>query len=123
MDSRGLRRLGTGAIGALTKGLLKGCGLTIITVMARKRPFALVYADEIKHHLQAVEKKYHALIRAEIEQQLLFEPEVETRNRKPLKRPIAFGGEWELRLGPDIRFRASTRCRPRATRSVSWPSA
>jgi hypothetical protein len=30
---------------------------------------------------------------------------VETRNRKPLKRPIAFGADWELRLGPDNRFR------------------
>ena len=27
------------------------------------------------------------------------------RNRKPLKRPIAFGADWELRLGPDNRFR------------------
>ena len=73
--------------------------------MATRRPFALVYAEEIKHHLRAVEKKYHAQIRAEIEQQLLFEPEVETRNRKPLKRPLCFGAEWELRLGPDNRFR------------------
>jgi hypothetical protein len=30
---------------------------------------------------------------------------VETRNRKPLKRPTAFGADWELRLGPDNRFR------------------
>ena len=30
---------------------------------------------------------------------------METRNRKPLKRPIAFGADWELRLGPDNRFR------------------
>jgi hypothetical protein len=36
---------------------------------------------------------------------LLFDPDVETRNRKPLKRPIAFGADWELRLGPDNRFR------------------
>ena len=35
----------------------------------------------------------------------LREPDVETRNRKPLKQPIAFGADWELRLGPDNRFR------------------
>jgi mRNA-degrading endonuclease RelE of RelBE toxin-antitoxin system len=74
-------------------------------VMAKQVPFVLVYADEVKKHLQAIETKYHSLIRTEIEGQLLFDPEVETRNRKPLKRPISFGAQWELRLGPDNRFR------------------
>ena len=74
-------------------------------VMARKQPFALVYADEVKEHLRAIEAKYHSVIQKAIETQLLHEPDVETRNRKPLKRPIAFGAEWELRLGPENRFR------------------
>jgi hypothetical protein len=74
-------------------------------VMAKKSPFALVYADEVKGHLRAIETKYHSLIRSEIEGQLLSEPEVETRNRKLLKGPIAFGADWELRFGPDNRFR------------------
>jgi mRNA-degrading endonuclease RelE of RelBE toxin-antitoxin system len=74
-------------------------------VMAKRSPFALVYADEVKQHLRAIDTKYHSLIQSEIEEQLLFEPEVETRNRKPLKRPLSFGAEWELRLGPDNRFR------------------
>ena len=74
-------------------------------VMAKKVPFDLLYADEVKHHLRAIETKYHSLIQSEIEGQLLFDPEVETRNRKPLKRPISFGADWELRLGPDNRFR------------------
>jgi len=56
-------------------------------------------------HRAAIETKYHSLIQSEIEGQLLFEPEVETRNRKPLKRPLSFGAQWELRLGPDNRFR------------------
>jgi mRNA-degrading endonuclease RelE of RelBE toxin-antitoxin system len=73
--------------------------------MAKQQPFALVYADEVKQHLRAIETKYHSLIQSEIEGQLLFAPEVETRNRKPLKRPISFGAQWELRLGPDNRFR------------------
>ena len=34
-----------------------------------------------------------------------FEPERDTRNRKPLKRPVVFGATWELRFGPGNRFR------------------
>jgi hypothetical protein len=74
-------------------------------VMAKKPPFTLVYADEVKDHLRAIEAKYHSVIQTEIETQLLHEPDVETRNRKPLQRPIFFGADWELRLGPDNRFR------------------
>jgi len=73
--------------------------------MAKKTPFALVYADEVKQHLRGIETKYHSLIQSEVEAQLLHEPDVETRNRKPLKRPIAFGADWELRFGPENRFR------------------
>ena len=29
------------------------------------------------------------------------EPLTETRNQKPLKRPVTFEAEWELQLGPD----------------------
>jgi len=73
--------------------------------MAKKQPFTLVYADKVKVHLRTIEAKYHSVIQTEIETQLLLEPGVETRNRKPLKRPIIFGADWELRLGPDNRFR------------------
>ncbi len=79
--------------------------VTIIMVMAKKQPFALVYADEVKLHLHAIEPKYYPGIQSEIEVQLIHEPDVETRNRKPLKRPVSFGADWELRLGPDNRFR------------------
>lgn len=73
--------------------------------MVKESLFVLLYADEIKHHLRAIESKFHSLIQNEIECQLLFEPGVETRNRKPLKRPMAIGADWELRFGPDNRFR------------------
>lgn len=79
--------------------------MTIIMVMAKKQPFALVYDPETAGHLAAIDTKYHSLIRSGIEQQLQFEPETETRNRKPLQRPIALGARWELRLGPENRFR------------------
>ena len=77
----------------------------ILIIMAKRAQFALVYADEVKEHLRAIGTKYHSLIQAEVETQLLFQPDSETRNRKPLRRPIAFGADWELRLGPENRFR------------------
>lgn len=73
--------------------------------MDLKRAFELVYAPQVKEHLKAIERKYYGLIRREIEVHLQFEPEVETRNRKPLKRAVAFEAEWELRFGPNNRFR------------------
>jgi mRNA-degrading endonuclease RelE of RelBE toxin-antitoxin system len=80
--------------------------MTIIMVnMARKRSFLLIFDPEVKQHLKAVEAKYYSLIRETIIEQLLFEPETETKNRKPLQRPVEFGATWELRCGPDNRFR------------------
>ncbi len=73
--------------------------------MAKKQLFALVYADAVKEHLRAIPRKFHSLIRSELEAQLLHQPDVETRNRKPLERPVEFGADWELRLGPDNCFR------------------
>src|SRR5437868_1741839 len=73
--------------------------------MARIEPFTLTYDPEVAGHLDAINAKYHSLIRSEIEGQLRFEPETPTRNRKPLERPIVLGARWELRLGPDNRFR------------------
>jgi mRNA-degrading endonuclease RelE of RelBE toxin-antitoxin system len=79
--------------------------MTIILVMAKKQPFALIYDPEAAGHLDAIEPKYHSLIRNAIEEQLRFEAKTSTRNRKPLERPIGFGATWELRLGTDNRFR------------------
>lgn len=73
--------------------------------MAKKQPFDLIYDPEIIDHLAAIEPKYHSLIRTTIAEQLRFEPETTTRNRKQLERPIDLGARWELRLGPDNRFR------------------
>jgi hypothetical protein len=49
--------------------------------------------------------RYDSLIRKKIEEQLTDEPDVETRNRKPVQPPVAFQAEWELRFGPSNRFR------------------
>ena len=80
--------------------------MTIIVVnMVPRKRFNLIYAPITKMHLKAIERKYYSLIRTSIENELQFEPEVETRNRKPLKRPIMFEAECELRFGPDNKFR------------------
>jgi hypothetical protein len=39
-----------------------------------------------------------------LQKELKYEPEVRTRNRKPLRKPAAFKAEWELRFAPDNRF-------------------
>jgi len=70
------------------------------------RRFTIVYAPITKQHLQTIEAKYYTLIRAAISEQLAFEPTTETRNRKPLKRPVVFMATWEIRFGPQNRFRA-----------------
>ena len=72
--------------------------------MARE-PYALVYSPDVDAHLDAIQRKYHSLIRETIEEQLLFEPSHPTRNRKKLRTPAAFAAEWEIRFGPANRFR------------------
>jgi mRNA-degrading endonuclease RelE of RelBE toxin-antitoxin system len=73
--------------------------------MPRLPKFALVFAPEVADHLQAIDRKYHGLIRQTIDEQLLFTPLRSTRNRKPLDEPAPFGATWELRFGPQNRFR------------------
>jgi mRNA-degrading endonuclease RelE of RelBE toxin-antitoxin system len=73
--------------------------------MAREARFILVYAPETIDHMAAIERKYHRLIRDTLKGQLTFTPGAETRNRKPLEPPALLGATWELRLGPNNRFR------------------
>ncbi len=67
--------------------------------------FTLEFAPEVVDHLAAIERKYHRLIKKTINEQLTFAPEQETRNRKLLEQPTAFGATWELRFGAANRFR------------------
>jgi len=73
--------------------------------MNPRRPFTLIYAPAVKKHLNKIEPEYYSLIRRAIERQLRFEPDGETRNRKPLKHQSAFEISREIRFGPDNRFR------------------
>jgi mRNA-degrading endonuclease RelE of RelBE toxin-antitoxin system len=84
---------------------MTGSIVIIMTIMVRRLPYTMVYAEAVKEHRQAIDKKHHSLMRDKIEEQLCFDPGVETKNRKPLRQPAPFAAEWEIRFGPDNRFR------------------
>lgn len=76
-----------------------------MVMMTKRHKFTLKYAPLTRSHLRTIDRKYYSLIRSTIENNLQYEPDIETTNRKPLKRQVAFEAEWELRCGPDNRFR------------------
>jgi len=78
----------------------------IIVMMALAKRFEIIYPPIIKQQIKAIEPKFYSLIRNSLETWLQYQPDVETKNRKPLKRPVVFGAKWETRFGPDNRFRA-----------------
>ncbi len=73
--------------------------------MVRRPKFELIFAPEAVEHPRAIERKYYSLIEKTLDEQLGFTPERKTRNRKPLDQPAPFGATWELRFGPNNRFR------------------
>ena|SRR2546421_12329610 len=73
--------------------------------MAKRPKFTLAFAPEAIAHLDLIESKHHGLLRRAIKEQLTHTPTQETRNRKPLDQPAPFEASWELRFGPDNRFR------------------
>ena len=77
----------------------------IMVIMTKQHKFTLIYSPITKSHRRTIDSKYYSLIRVSLEKNLQFERDIETINRKPLKRQVAFEAEWELRFGPDNRFR------------------
>ena len=73
--------------------------------MAGRPKFAFLFAPEAVEHLNGIDRKYHRLLRRTIRDQLVRTPTEESRNRKPLEQPAPFAASWELRCGPDNRFR------------------
>lgn len=67
--------------------------------------FEIAFSEEVREHLEAIERKYHGLIRETLVEQLRQAPGIETRNRKVLQHPAPFHAVWELRFGPHNRFR------------------
>jgi mRNA-degrading endonuclease RelE of RelBE toxin-antitoxin system len=74
--------------------------------MPKRHRYNIVFDEKAIEHLNSIESKFHELILDVIEEQLSYEPGVETRNRKALTEPTVFGVAWEIRFGqPDNRFR------------------
>ena len=73
--------------------------------MAKQPRFTLSFAPEAIEHLDRIDSKFHGVLRRTINEQLTYTPTKETRNRKPLDQPAPLGASWELRCGPDHRFR------------------
>src|SRR5260370_34661772 len=73
--------------------------------MAKRSRFTLSFAPQAIEHLDLIDSKHHGILRRTIHEQLTHTPTEETRNRKPLDQPAPFGASWELRGGPDNRFR------------------
>lgn len=55
--------------------------------------------------MKIIDRKYHSLIRKRIHEQLSYQPDRITYNRKLMEIPAPFLAAWELRFGPDNRFR------------------
>jgi mRNA-degrading endonuclease RelE of RelBE toxin-antitoxin system len=73
--------------------------------MVRRVQFSLQFAPETIQHLRTIDRKYHPLIRDALRAQLIYPPEQETRNCRLLRPPAPFAATWELRFGPNNRFR------------------
>jgi mRNA-degrading endonuclease RelE of RelBE toxin-antitoxin system len=70
----------------------------------KKSKFQIFYSEEVRSHLLSIDRKYWTLIKEKIEEQLVYEPYSETKNRKPLSSP-SLDDRWELRFGPQNCFR------------------
>ncbi|SRR6266849_2395256 len=73
--------------------------------MPRQPKHAITFAPEVLDHLGGIERKHHGALQQAIDEQLTYTPAEETRNRKPLEQPAPFDATWELRCGPQNRFR------------------
>ena len=59
--------------------------------------YHIEYSPEAEDHLRALTARQQATVLDTVDRQLLYQPNIETRNRKPMRpNPIA---PWELRIG------------------------
>ncbi|MCX7049512.1 MAG: type II toxin-antitoxin system RelE/ParE family toxin [Candidatus Sumerlaeota bacterium] len=59
--------------------------------------FEIEYSPDAEDHLRALTARERAIVLDEVDSQLIYQPDVETKNRKPMRlNPIA---PWELRIG------------------------
>lgn len=67
--------------------------------------FTLTFAPEVVGHFEWIDSKYHGWLLRTIRDRLTVSPAAMARNRKPLRKPAPFDATWELRCGPQNRFR------------------
>jgi mRNA-degrading endonuclease RelE of RelBE toxin-antitoxin system len=59
--------------------------------------YRIEYSLKTEDHFQYLSKRQQVLVLDAVEKQLQFQPDIETRNRKPMRpNPLA---PWELRMG------------------------
>lgn len=59
--------------------------------------YRIIYSPEVEDHLRALTKRERNIVQDEVVEHLRHQPDVETRNRKPMRpNPVA---PWELRIG------------------------
>lgn len=73
--------------------------------MSEQSPFEIIFDDAVQAHFAAIARQDHSSILDAIEQQLSYEPNVKTRNRKSLRIPNSLDATWELRCGMNNRYR------------------
>ena len=63
----------------------------------KKLPYIIEYSPEAEEHLQRLTARQRKIVLDTVDRQLLNQPNVETKNRKPMRpNPVA---PWELRIG------------------------
>lgn len=65
-------------------------------------PYEIIFEPDAVEHLQGFSARAQSIVLDQIEVQLTYQPDVETRNRKRLRpNPLA---PWELRIGENCVF-------------------
>ena len=60
-------------------------------------PYVIEYSPDAVEHLEALKAREQAIVVDALDEQLTYQPTIETRNRKPMRpNPVA---PWELRVG------------------------
>jgi mRNA-degrading endonuclease RelE of RelBE toxin-antitoxin system len=63
-------------------------------------PCVIKYSPDAEEHLRSLTARERSIVLDSVDEQLVYQPDVETRNRKPMRpNPVA---PWELRIG-DLR--------------------
>ncbi len=84
--------------------------------MSPQDRYEIIYSEDSVKHVLRIDRRYWNLIRDTLREQLTFQPNVRTRNRKPLERSVVITVDedtspsdlvdiWELRFGVRNAFR------------------